>query len=78
MKENCMKQKIFCAELCSSGNNLSFSTLPDTLHSSFNVCLGNRVEYCMRENVEGGGDGIKIWKVAANILNKQSQTADKE
>jgi hypothetical protein len=32
----------------------------------------------MRENVEGGGDGIKIWKVAANILNKQSQTADKE
>jgi hypothetical protein len=23
------------------------------------------------------GDGLQIWKVAANILNKQSQTADK-
>jgi hypothetical protein len=23
------------------------------------------------------GDGVKIWRVAANILNKQSRTADK-
>jgi hypothetical protein len=24
------------------------------------------------------GDGLQIWRVAANILNKQSRTADKE
>jgi hypothetical protein len=24
-----------------------------------------------------GGDGLQLWGVAANILNKQSQTADK-
>jgi hypothetical protein len=27
--------------------------------------------------VADGGDGLQIWKVAANILNKQSWTADK-
>jgi hypothetical protein len=27
--------------------------------------------------VADGGDGLQIWKVAANILNKQSRTADK-
>jgi hypothetical protein len=26
--------------------------------------------------VEDGGDGLQIWKVAANVLNKQSGTAD--
>jgi hypothetical protein len=26
----------------------------------------------------GGGDGLKIWRVAVNILNKQSRTTDKE
>jgi hypothetical protein len=25
-----------------------------------------------------GGHGLQIWRVAANILNKQSRTADKE
>jgi len=25
-----------------------------------------------------GGDGLQIWRAAANILNKQFQTADKE
>jgi hypothetical protein len=25
-----------------------------------------------------GGDGIQIWRIAANILNKQSRTADKK
>jgi len=25
----------------------------------------------------GGGDGLQIWRVAANILNKQLQTTDK-
>jgi hypothetical protein len=24
-----------------------------------------------------GGDGLQIWKVAANVLNKRSRTADK-
>jgi hypothetical protein len=27
--------------------------------------------------VAGGGDGLQVWRVAANILNKQSRTADK-
>jgi hypothetical protein len=27
--------------------------------------------------VVGGGDDLQIWRVAANILNKQSWTADK-
>jgi hypothetical protein len=30
-----------------------------------------------RPHVADGGDGLQIWKVAANILNKQSRTADK-
>jgi hypothetical protein len=28
--------------------------------------------------VADGGDGLQIWRLAANILNKQSRTADKE
>jgi hypothetical protein len=31
-----------------------------------------------RTQVEGGGDGLQVWKVAENILNKQSRPADKE
>jgi hypothetical protein len=30
-----------------------------------------------RPQVADRGDGLQIWRVAANILNKQSQTADK-
>jgi hypothetical protein len=30
-----------------------------------------------RPQVADGGDGLQIWRVAANILNKQSWTADK-
>jgi hypothetical protein len=29
-------------------------------------------------NKENGYNGLQIWRVAANILNKQSWTADKE
>jgi hypothetical protein len=29
-----------------------------------------------RPRVAGGGDGLQTWKIAANILNKQSRTAD--
>jgi hypothetical protein len=30
-----------------------------------------------RPQVTDVGDGLQIWKLAANILNKQSQTSDK-
>jgi hypothetical protein len=30
-----------------------------------------------RLQVADGGDGLQLWRVAANILNKQSLTADK-
>jgi hypothetical protein len=30
-----------------------------------------------RPQVADGGGGLQIWRVAANILNKQSRTADK-
>jgi hypothetical protein len=30
-----------------------------------------------RPQVADGEDGLQIWRVAANILNKQSRTADK-
>jgi hypothetical protein len=28
-------------------------------------------------HVADGGDGLQIWRIAANILKKQSQAADK-
>jgi hypothetical protein len=31
----------------------------------------------VRHQVADGGDGLQIWREAANILNKQSWTADK-
>jgi len=30
-----------------------------------------------RLQLADGGDGLQMWKVAANILNYQSRTADK-
>jgi hypothetical protein len=30
-----------------------------------------------RPQVADGGDSLQLWKVAANILNNQSRTADK-
>jgi hypothetical protein len=30
-----------------------------------------------RPQVADGGDGLQIWRVAANISNKQSRTADR-
>jgi hypothetical protein len=30
-----------------------------------------------RPQVADGGDGLQIWRVAANVLNKQSRTASK-
>jgi hypothetical protein len=29
-----------------------------------------------RPQVADGGDGLQLWRVAANIVNKQSRTAD--
>jgi hypothetical protein len=31
----------------------------------------------VRPQVADGGNALQVWRVAANILNKQSQTADK-
>jgi len=31
-----------------------------------------------RPQVVDGGDGLQIWRVAVNILNKQLRSADKE
>jgi hypothetical protein len=31
-----------------------------------------------RPHVADGGDALQFWRAAANILNKQSRTADKE
>jgi predicted nuclease with TOPRIM domain len=33
--------------------------------------------HCMaRPQVADGGDGLQIWRVAANVLNKESRTAE--
>ncbi|KAJ4442627.1 hypothetical protein ANN_04216 [Periplaneta americana] len=40
-------------------------------------CIVGRYQHCMAcAQVADRGDGIQIWRVAANILNKQSWTAD--
>jgi hypothetical protein len=36
-----------------------------------------RLNGMARPQVADGGEGLQIWRVAANILNKQSGTADK-
>jgi hypothetical protein len=33
--------------------------------------------FTARSQVADGGDGLQIWRVAANILNKQSRTSYK-
>jgi hypothetical protein len=33
---------------------------------------------CLKTRVADGGDGLKIWRAAAIILNKHSRTTDKE
>jgi hypothetical protein len=30
-----------------------------------------------RPQVADGGDGVQVWRIAANILNKQSRISDK-
>jgi hypothetical protein len=36
-----------------------------------------KCEIMARPQVADGGNGLQIWRVAVNILNKQSRTADK-
>jgi hypothetical protein len=38
---------------------------------------GSLVTTAWRPQVADGGDSTKFWRVAANILNKQSWTSDK-
>jgi hypothetical protein len=40
------------------------------------VVLGNEAGRFCVETVAVGGDGLQIWRVAANILNKHSRTDD--
>jgi hypothetical protein len=42
-------------------------------HASLAPCHNSMA----RPHVVDGGDGLQIWRVAANILNKQSRTPDK-
>jgi hypothetical protein len=56
-----------------------------SLHSSFNIYTRQQVHVkrvpchhdVARPQVAGGGDAIQVCRVATNILNKQSRTADK-
>jgi hypothetical protein len=49
----------------------------------FTKCNFSRVRWLLchygmaRPRVANGGDGLQIWRVAANISNKQSRPADK-
>jgi hypothetical protein len=69
---------------------LSHSPLQETLHLgycllTFNKCtlylIHVRWVPChhsmVRSQVADGGNTLQVWRVAANILNKQSRTADK-
>jgi hypothetical protein len=39
------------------------------------IMFGEEYKFCPQ--VADGGNGLQIWRIAANILNKQSRTADK-
>jgi hypothetical protein len=44
-----------------------------------NILLYNSCHNEMaRPQAAGGGDSLQIWRVAPNIFNKESRTADKE
>jgi hypothetical protein len=50
-----------------------FVVLRSTAHVKRVLCRHGMV----RPRVADGGDGLQIWRVAANVLNKQSRTAEK-
>jgi hypothetical protein len=39
--------------------------------------IGSSHHIMVRPRVADGGDGLQIWMVVVNLLNKPSQTADK-
>jgi hypothetical protein len=60
--------KIWC-----SRNKIIYFTIGLSTHVNWVPC-----HYGMAcPQVADGGDGLQIWRVAVNILNKQSPTADK-
>jgi hypothetical protein len=63
--------------LCSS---LMRGFLSTPFFSTFIILCHIKWVHChhgkARPRVEDRGDGLQIWRVAANILNKQSRTAD--
>ncbi|KAJ4433933.1 hypothetical protein ANN_16252 [Periplaneta americana] len=62
------------AGLCEGGNELSGSLKPV---SKMEPCIVGSYHHGMaRPQVVDRGDGLQIWSVAVNILNKQSRTAD--
>jgi hypothetical protein len=64
---------------------LKIEKFPDQCILEFYFCVAAnicvkwvRCHYGMaRPQVADGGDGLQIWRVAANILNKQSRTANR-
>jgi hypothetical protein len=48
--------------------------LNDLLKTVSNISLGFLFNDAV--SIEDGGDGLQIWRVAANMLNKQSRTAE--
>jgi hypothetical protein len=55
-----------------------FSALPDPRYKDAHTLNMLRCHHGMaRPRVADRGDGLQIWRVAANMLNKQSRTADK-
>jgi hypothetical protein len=47
------------------------------LKSNFVLNLSSVYHSMARPQVADGGDGLQIWRLAANILNKQSRSAGK-
>jgi hypothetical protein len=56
-----------------SGTTLPFFTGLRDIHVKWVACHHGMA----RPRVADGGEGLQVWRVAANILNKQSRTADK-
>jgi hypothetical protein len=66
--------------ICSGGKAIGapsgvevYNAYSFTLHVKWVPCHHGMA----RPQVADGGEGLQIWKVAANILSKQSRTADK-
>jgi hypothetical protein len=51
--------------------------LRDLLHNSDHVTWVTCHHGMRRPQVADGGGALQVWRIAANILNKQSRTADK-